>query len=625
MEGSEKMMPAPDGEQGMNGQIPETGEPGHEKKKKNKPLIEKWIFFACALFSIVAVAGIIIFIFVSAVPAFAQTGFFQFVFGTTWDPADGVYGILPMIVNSLCVTLGALVFGGILGIFSALFLVYWCPSKLKKPFEKVIDVFAGIPSVIFGFFGLVMIEPVLRIFSSDSTGFGLMACWLILMLMILPTIAGMTKNALNSVPESYYEGAIALGMTKEQAIFTVMLPAAKSGIISGLILGMGRAIGEAMAVIMVAGNAPVFPTGLFTNIRTMTTTIAMEMAYASADHRSALIAIGFILLIFILILNFALGLTKRSRLNKGGTRKMNGTGEPPSIVYRKKGIITKILKYVSMVLSAVVVVALVGIILFVVVRAIPNMSWHLLFGKSRYSDSTLAPAFVNTFMVILLALVIALPIGICSAIYLHEYSKPGSKIVKAIRLFTDTLSGIPSIVFGLFGNILFCDLMGLGYSLLAGSLTMSLVVLPTIIRSVEESLIAVPDSLREASLALGASKLQTVWKVVLPQALPGILTAAILSIGRIIGESAALIYTAGTAMLMPANGYFSSGGTFAVLIYVLATEGGENRDNAYVAAFVALILVAIIYVALGLIEYFSKKEKGQKKHKEKIKPPEVTA
>ncbi len=591
---------------------------GRVKKKRNKPLVEKWIFFACALFSIVAVAGIIIFIFVSALPAFSEAGFFQFIFGTEWDPTRGSYGILPMIVNSLCVTLGALVFGGVLGIFAAVFLVYWCPNKLKKAFEQIIDVFAGIPSVIFGFFGLVVLEPILRVFASDDTGFGLMACWLILMLMTLPTIAGMSKNALKSVPESYYEGAIALGMTKEQAVFTVMLPAAKSGIISGLILGMGRAIGEAMAVIMVAGNAPVFPTGLFTNIRTMTTTIAMEMAYADSTHRSALIAIGFILLIFILILNFCLGLTKRNRVNKGGTRTLKGElGTPPVITYRKKGAFTKVLKYVSFVLSAIVVVSLVGIVLFVVINAVPNMSWHFLFGRSTYSQGTLAPAFVNTLLVILLSLVIALPIGICAAIYLHEYSKPGSKIVKAIRLFTDTLSGIPSIVFGLFGNILFCGMMGMGYSLLAGSLTMTLVVLPTIIRSVEESLIAVPDSLREASLALGASKFQTIWKVVLPQALAGILTASILSIGRIIGESAALIYTAGTAQLMPRAGYMSSGGTFAVFIYTNATEG--KVEEAYVAAFVTLILVAIIYVALGLVEYFSKKEKGVKKCKEKIK------
>ena len=607
---------------GGGGQKEDRGEPQKAAgKKRNKPLIEKWIFFACALFSIVAVAGIVVFIFVSAVPAFAETGFFRFVFGTEWDPTNKVYGILPMIVNSLCVTLGALLFGGILGVFSAIFVVYWCPNKLKKAFEQIIDVFAGIPSVIFGFFGLVVLEPALRVFASDDTGFGLMACWLILMLMTLPTIAGMSKNALRSVPESYFEGAIALGMTKEQAVFTVMLPAAKSGIISGLILGMGRAIGEAMAVIMVAGNASVFPTGLFTNIRTMTTTIAMEMAYASADHRSALIAIGFVLLIFILLLNFCLGLTKRSNIKKGGTRALNGAA-PTYIVYRKKGIFTKILKYVSFVLSAFVVVALVGIILFVVINAIPHMSWHFLFGKSTYSNSTLAPAFVNTFMVIVLALAIALPIGICAAIYLNEYSKPGSKVVKAIRLFTDTLSGIPSIVFGLFGNILFCELMGFGYSLIAGAFTMALIVLPTVIRSVEESLIAVPDSLREASLALGATKLQTIWKVVLPQALAGILTASILSIGRIIGESAALIYTAGTAMLMPRAGYMSSGGTFAVLIYVLATEGGSPaaRGQAYVAAFVALILVALIYVALGLVEYFNKREKGAKKCKEKIKP-----
>ena len=688
MEGSEKMMPAPDGEQGMNGQIPETGEPGHEKKKKNKPLIEKWIFFACAFFAVVAVVGIVLFIIGYSVPAFAHTGFFQFIFGTVWNSELEIYGILPMIVNSILVTLGALVFGGILGVFTAVFTVYWCPKKLKKPLEQVINVFAGIPSVIYGLFGMMLICPMLADMVGTSFGYGILACWLILMLMILPTIASMSKNALESVPESYYEGAIALGMTKAQVVFTVMLPAAKSGVISGLIMGTGRAIGEAMAVMMVCGNVADFPGAagqpfFFSNISTLTTAIAGGLPYASALTKSALMGTGFVLMIFVLILNFIISFMKRDKTASGekvpkkvkegasaenanffvkvghsiaGAAKCVGgaiaggagrvkaaiigkrgfsspeTGEFPEYVrkspeYKKKGIVCEIFKYVGFVITAFVVIMLGILIVYVIVMGVPNLSADFLFGESSYAHQTMAPAFVNTIMVILLSLVIALPIGICAAVFLHEYAKPGSKVVKAIRLFTDTLSGIPSIVFGLFGNLLFYTAFGLGYTLLGGSITMALIILPTIIRSVEESLIAVPDSLREASLALGASKFQTLYKVILPMALPGILTAAVLSIGRIVGESAALLYTAGSSMLMPRSGYMSGGGTFAVLIYKLATEGRttQERNQAFAVAFILILLVVIIYVGLGLIEYFSKKEKGQKKHKEKIKPPEVTA
>ena len=592
-----------------------------DKRRNGKTLAEKWIFFVCALFSIVAVFGIILFILVYAFPTFADTGFFRFIFGTEWDPSNGKYGILPMIYGSVIVSLGALVLGGALGVFVALFSVYWCPERLKKVFDQIINIFAGIPSVIYGLFGMKMLEPILRTFAPDDSGFGIMACWLILMIMILPTVAGMSKNALKSVPENYYEGAIALGATKEQAIFTVMLPAAKSGIVSGLIMGTGRAIGEAMAVIMVAGNVAVFPKGLFDNFRTMTTNIALEIAYADDTKRSALIATGFVLLLFVLGLNLCIGLVKRNKISKrGGTRKLKNA-EFVAPTYKKKGLVTKILKYVSYVLSVFVIAVLVAIVLFIVTNGVQHISLDFLFGKSSYSNRTMAPAFVNTAMIILLSLGIALPIGICAAVYLNEYSKPGSVVVKVIRVFTDTLAGIPSIVFGLFGNIVFYDLLKLNYSLLGGSLTMALIILPTIIRSVEESLIAVPDSLREASFALGATKFRTLIKVVLPQALAGILTATVLSIGRIVGESAALIYTAGTSMRMPKSGYFSAGGTFAVLIYSLSMEGTtqELRDKAYAVALVLMIIVAIIYVGLGLLEHFGK-NKGERKCKEKIKP-----
>ena len=213
---------------------------------------------------------------------------------------------------------------------------------------------------------------------------------------------------------------------------------------------------------------------------------------------------------------------------------------------------------------------------------------------------TLLPAFITTGLLILISLIIALPIGIASAIYLVEYSKKGSRTVKIIRLFTDTLAGIPSIIFGLFGMILFCDIMKMGYSILAGGLTLTIIILPTIIRSTEESLLAVPENIREGSFALGAGKVRTIFKLVLPSALNGIVTAILLSIGRIVGESAALIYTAGAVAYTPSS-IMDPGSSFAVMMWMFAGEG-LYINSAYATASVLLIITALINLTVMFMQ-----------------------
>lgn len=606
------------------------------KASKYKDTSAKILFFVCAGLSVVAVFGIIGFILYASVPAFRQIGVFNFLFGTVWAPdlynnglasADRVFGILPMIVNSLLVTLGAIAIGGTIGVFTAIFLVFWCPDKLRiryagqnkflqkvvscinkinlrTIFDQIIKLLAGIPSLVYGFFAIEIIVPMLAAINPEGVGQGLLACFLILAIMILPTITSLTKNALEAVPQQYYEGALAMGNTKAQAVFRVVFPAARSGIISALILGIGRAVGEAMAVIWVCGNRAVFPDGLFSYIRTLTTNIVMEMGYAPLDlHRPALIATGFVLLIIVLIINLSMNLVPKEFKGKRGNKVLSG--EKTEILYRKKGLIPEILKYVSMTLATLVAVILALIVGFILVRGIGGLSWHFLFGRSTNADPTLAPAFAVTGYIILFTLIIALPLGIGAAIYLVEYAKPGSKVVKVLRTFIDTLSGVPSIVFGLFGMIFFGDLLGLGYSVLTGSFTMVLVVLPTIIRSTEEALLAVPVSLREASYGLGASKVRTIFKVVLPSAFPGIATAAVLSIGRIIGESAALIFTVGSILTFGGSP-LDQGSTLAVLLYTLSVEGLE-KDLSYATAAVLLILAFLLNMIVYFIERRVKK------------------
>ena len=270
----------------------------------------KLIFLLAACTSVLAVFLICFFLFANGLPAIAKIGPLKFLTGTEWRPSNNVFGILPMIVSSLYVTGGAIVVGVPIAIFTAVFMARYCPKKIYKPLKSGIELMAGVPSIVYGFFGLVLLVPLIRTLFG-GTGTSMLAASLLLGMMILPTIIGPTESAIRSVPENYYEGSLALGATKERSIFFVMLPAAKSGILAAVVLGIGRAIGETMAVIMVAGNQPRMPKGLLEGLRTLTANIVTEMGYASGLHREALIATAVVLFVFILIINLSLSLLNR--------------------------------------------------------------------------------------------------------------------------------------------------------------------------------------------------------------------------------------------------------------------------------------------------------------------------
>ncbi len=659
--------------------------------------VAKAIFALAACFAVLSVAAIIGYLLYAGIPAFRETGVGNFLFGTTWapsydGPASEKFGILPMIVGSTIATGGALLIGGTLGVAVAVFIVYFCPKKLKMPLVQLVSVLAGIPSVIYGYFGLKQIVPALASVSPSGNGTGILAVSLVLGVMILPTVASLAKDALSAVPASYAEGALALGLTKEQSVFRIMVPSAKQGIMTALGLGIGRAVGETMAVIMVAGNTVQFPKGLFDGFMTLTGNIVMDMSYASGVHRSALVATGFVLLVFILILNLALYGAKNKKKSEGKGRRFSvpekavadgknnafvrfGLGcrrafavayngcadgaynaaqavkkraraafsslsgavgraknavlrnkrvvaEPDvgKVVFRKKTAYYTFLKWLCAAGAALMTAAVAYVIGFIAVKGIQAFAEigfvEFLFGKSGAGKNSLAPAFVSTGALIAIALVIALPIGVSAAIYLVEYAKSGSRIVRAIRLFTDTLSGIPSIVFGLFGVIVFNDAFGLGYSLMSGGLTLSVMILPTVVRAVEESLISVPLSYREASYALGAGKIHTIGRVVLPCAMKGILTATVLSIGRIVSESAALLLTAGSVKNMPKS-IMSPGSSFAVMMYMFASEG-LYMNEAYATALVLIVLVVAINALIFAIDPKKEKKSENKKRNAKV-------
>lgn len=278
--------------------------------KKYKEKVMQIVFLIAACTSILAVVLICVFLFVNGIPAMAEIGVLDFLLGKKWRPSNDIYGILPMILGSIYVTAGAIIIGIPIGILTAVYMAKFCPKYIYRFLKPAVDLLTGIPSVVYGFFGLVVLVPLVRdTFGGD--GSSILTASILLGIMILPTIISVSESAIRAVPESYYQGGLALGATHEQSVFFITLPAATSGIMAGVVLAIGRAIGETMAVIMVAGNQARMPAGLLKGIRTLTANIVIEMGYAADLHRGALIATGVVLFVFILIINLSFSLLTR--------------------------------------------------------------------------------------------------------------------------------------------------------------------------------------------------------------------------------------------------------------------------------------------------------------------------
>lgn len=276
------------------------------------------VFFLTAITSIAAVAIICIFLFYNGIPAMAEIGLFDFLGGQKWAPSNipASYGIFNMIIASIYVTAGAIIIGVPIGILTAVFLAKFCPKPLYKFLKPATELLAGIPSIVYGFFGLMVIVPFIRN-TFGGSGSSWLAASIVLGIMILPTIIGVSESAIRAVPESYYEGALALGATKERSVFKTILPASKSGVLAGVVLGIGRALGETMAVVLIAGNQVQIPNSLTDGLRTLTANIVLEMGYSTGLHRQALIATGVVLFVFILLITISMQAIK-SRSEKHG-------------------------------------------------------------------------------------------------------------------------------------------------------------------------------------------------------------------------------------------------------------------------------------------------------------------
>ena len=601
---------------------------------------------AAAVICVISVVTIFIFLIVKSAPALKKIGFFDFLLGTEWSPdkdttydkpLTGSYGVAKMIAGTLAATLGAIITGGITGYFTAVFLAFYCPKKIKKFLCAAINLLAGIPSVVYGFFGISFVLPLLSNIAPNG-GDGLMATSIILGIMILPTVVSLSRTALEAVPKSYYEGSVSLGANHNRTVFSVMSPAAKSGIFASLILGIGRALGETMAVVMVAGNSVAYPKDLFTSFRVLTANIVLEMGYAGEVQTGALIASGVVLLVFVLITNLAFGLISGKivvkAVNKGtSVQSADGKIDKSAGVTLNQKIknffapidsfcgkaayklhLSDVKAALAIICGVLAASSLAIVIGFIMVKGVPELVKDpaILYRKYEFGmqDVTIYPAIITTLETVTLSLLLSVPIGIMTAIFLNEYAKQGNVFVKIIRSAIDVLAGVPSIVFGLFGMIVFVPAFGGSGSLIAGTLTISMMLLPVIVRSTEESLKTVPDSLREGSLALGAGKVRTIFRIVLPSALPGILSAVILSAGRVISESAPFIYTMGSVIRGIPKNLTDGGTTLAVALYRLAGEGWHIGE-AYATAVVLVVIVLALTLTSEIIsEKLSKKIRG---------------
>lgn len=282
---------------------------------KLKERVMRWVFAGAASVCIAAVALICVFLFANGLPFFKHYDVIAFITGTKWSPdidgtGNGLYGILPMIVGSIYVTGGALVIGAPIGILAGVYMAHFCPKKVLRVLQPMVALMAGIPSVVYGFFGITNLVPAVRNLFG-GTGFSILTASLLLGIMILPTIIQLTFSSVRAVPENYFEGSLALGATNERSVFRAVVPAAKSGILAAIVLGIGRAIGETMAVVMVAGNQARMPKGLLKGVRTLTSNIVTEMGYAADEHRLSLIATGVVLFVFIMMINALFAVLKK--------------------------------------------------------------------------------------------------------------------------------------------------------------------------------------------------------------------------------------------------------------------------------------------------------------------------
>lgn len=626
-------------------------------KNKNSKIITnnvgRYTSMVVSTFVGVILFAILGFILYRSILGFEYYGIDKILFSNKFNIADGntddngVSFWLPF-VSTILTTFIALLIAVPIGVKTSIFIKFRIDKKYRKTFRILSETLAGIPSVIFGLFASKSLGQVLSLIGIHN--YSILNASIMLSFMVIPTIIAMTLNSLDAVDDSLLVNPIALGSTKTRAIYKVYGKAARNGIIVGVILAMGRAIGETMALSMILQNENSyiqnFSGGLFTtlnsDLKTVSVVIATNMFGENSNEytRSLLFVFGFILFIFIMIFNVLILFITREKSNKRNKfdvfidkvveillfvphqiatffewvmfkeRRNTKLDNYNSVieytrVRTEKYKLANLYSWYKLFWEIFSFGFCVAILSWIILEILINGGVAVTRNESTifdYSQNTSGQAFLNTLLVIFIAILIGLPISLISAIYLNEYSK-NRYFKRTINFFLDSLGSTPSILFGMFGLIFFVETLGWtsdgvkGYSLIAGALTVVLVIIPSFTRSIQQALIQVSNDIRINALALGSSKWEVIYKIVLPAALTGIVTSTVLAIGRILSETAPLYLTAGLTSSSQ-SALDRPGQTLTTRIYaqLYNTNIAEGQNIMYEIAFITLLLVLTLII-----------------------------
>lgn len=578
------------------------------------------LLLAAASFAVLISAAIVYILADGATAFFVDPSVHMadFLLGREWVPAAGSFGVLPLLVGTLVIAGGTLLIAGPMGVASALWLAEFASDRVRSVAKPVIEVLAGIPSIVYGFFALLVISPFLRE-EAGADYFNALSAIIVMSVMTLPIIVSISDDAMRAVPRHLRDASAALGATRWETSTRVVMPAASSGIMASLLLGLGRALGETMVVLLAAGSVARLTFNPLHEMQTMTAYIAQV---ATGDIPPGLavdaaFAVGLYLFIITFVVNI---LAARIVLRiKQGTTAMSGraTGWRARVVAARRRALRPVARLLRrrdttrelplstryrrervgrVVIASTFVVAvlfLAALLWSVLSRGVAGLSWDFITGTPswRPEQAGIGPVILGSVYLIGLTMVIAIPVGVGAAVYLNEFAGD-NRFTRFLRYVLQNLAGVPSIVFGLLGMALFVRVLGLGPSLLAGALTLTIMVLPIVVVATEEALKAVPATFRDAALSLGATRWQAVRHHVIPNALPGIMTGAVLSLARALGETAPILFIAALFANVAPSGILDGFMALPVTIFYWT----QHHDPAFhdLAASTILVLLTIM-------------------------------
>jgi len=608
----------------------------------------KILVYFLTIVVILALLSLVVFVIFKSTDIFKTQGFIKFIFVDRWKPGSNAdyqqglafFGIGGIIASTLVMLVISMLIAIPITIFATLFISEYLNNKVRSFVINLIKLLAGVPSVVFGLFALNQVGPLFMLMGS-WTNTNLLTASFTLSFMALPTMISLSYNAIQSVPESYRLASLGLGITKEQTTFKVVRKSANAKIISAVIMGMARVVGETMAVILISGNSAAglnvqngFNGFIFSPIKTLAGTIGLEMLEnAGSLHESALYAIGLILFIIVTIINLVILLISnvdkykqnhKIRRAKVEQTKLLGTEETKPkysenelIYYVKFKATSRVSQKIGsqfalffMISSTVIILGFTAWIFGVVlIKGLMGLE-HIEAFITVQGQSGIFAALFTTILLMISTLILAIPLALATAIYLNEYANKRSFLTKLIRFVINLLASTPSIVFGIFGLSVFIIWFRMPMSILTSSITMAIVVIPMLTSNFEDALNQVPDSYKEAAASLGQTKAQIIFKVVIPYAAEGIITGIILAMAKIIGETAPVYLTLGTAIRMPSEGFLSSGATLTTAIYMLASEGGGGEAIS-IAFLFSLITMLLVYGLNSLSRQLSLKKNNK--------------